>query len=67
MIANPIRTEQGVRAEFWRAHSQFRRLYDLNRRQNQYPCDVRCAFCDFVDMLAREGRITEALASKVTL
>jgi hypothetical protein len=32
-----------------------------------YVCDTRCAFADFVDRLARNSNISEALASKVTL
>jgi hypothetical protein len=37
------------------------------KRQNQLPTDVRCAFVDFVDHLAREGAISEALAARATL
>ena len=37
------------------------------KSQNDLPTDVRVAFVDFVDHLAREGTISEALASRVTL
>ena len=37
------------------------------KRQNQLPCDVRAAFVDFVDSLARDGSISESLADRVTL
>jgi hypothetical protein len=37
------------------------------KTQNQLPTDVRCAFVDFVDDLARNGDISEALAQRVTL
>ncbi len=35
--------------------------------QNDYPNDVRMAFVDYVDSLARNGEISEALAQKATL
>ncbi len=37
------------------------------KSQNQLPTDVRCAFVDFVDNLARDQQISEALAQRVTL
>lgn len=57
-------TIAAVRAAFWNAHP------DLERRpgrQNRQTCDTRCAFVDFVDELARAGRITGKLAERVTL
>ena len=38
-----------------------------SKRQNDQPCDTRCAFVDFVDSLARNGGISESLAARVTL
>ena len=35
--------------------------------QNRYDVTTRCAFCDFVDALQKEGHISEALADRVTL
>jgi hypothetical protein len=35
--------------------------------QNDLPCDVRCGFVEFVDSLARDGSISQALAQRVTL
>ena len=37
------------------------------KSHNQLPADVRCAFVDFVDHLARNGDISESLAQRVTL
>lgn len=37
------------------------------KSQNNLPANVRAAFVAFVDYLAREGTISEALASRVTL
>lgn len=36
-------------------------------RQNSYPCDIRSAWCDFVDGMARNGNISEALAQRAIL
>jgi len=45
--------------------------YQLRRESKlpdgTYKCDVRCAFVDFVDSLARDGAISERLAQSVTL
>lgn len=60
--------QQQIREAFWQTFCvngvprEFR-----GKRQNDLPTDVRCAFVDFVDHLAREGTISESLASRVTL
>jgi hypothetical protein len=61
-----MKTISEIRAAFWEAHPQFAHLY-RSWRQNQYPADVRCAFVDFVDQLARSGEITSKLAFRATL
>ncbi len=53
-----------VRQAFWNAHHFVRRA---GWTQNDYPTDVRVAFVDYVDYLARDGQISEALAQRVTL
>ena len=37
------------------------------KRQNDYPADVRMAWVDYVDMLARSGEISAKLSNRVTL
>jgi hypothetical protein len=59
-----MKTQAEVRDAFWEDHS-FVKV--PGKMQNDYPTDVRCAFVDYVDMLARDGLIDEALASRVTL
>ena len=67
-------TQKAIRAAFWAAHP------NLPRRRHRYGwsasdktaelvhhADTRVAFCDYVDMLARNGAITEALAQRTTL
>lgn len=59
-------TQRDVRAAFWdqwTGDACYRKSY----RQNQYSATVRCDFVDFVDGLQKDGRISEALAARVTL
>ncbi len=59
-------TQPQVRAAFWQglpAGSPWRK----RGKDGDYCTDCRCEFVDFVDMLARDGLISEALASRVTL
>ncbi len=65
MKTHDITTQAEVRAFFWETHTGFTRK--PGRTQNDYPCDIRMAFCDFVESLSRSGVISEALARKVTL
>jgi len=58
-------TQREIRAEFWRNNPQFKR--HAGWKQNQYPADVRQAFCDFVEHLNRSGMISDALAERTTL
>lgn len=69
-----LTTQKQVRAAFWESYpvwtlaDGFRGLRSRgNGKQNDYPPDTRCAFVDFVDMLARDGDISESLAQRVTL
>jgi hypothetical protein len=59
-------TQAQVRAAFWEAHPNASREM-VKGFERCYVCDTRCAFVDFVDHLARDGHISEALASRVTL
>ena len=59
-------TQNEVRAAFWNQLPDVSGYY-TSKRQNQQPCDVRCAFVDFVDHLAQDNQISEALAQRVTL
>jgi len=59
-------TQKQIRAAFWSTIKNSNQ-YDQTKRQNGQPADVRCAFVDFVDSLAKRGEISERLAEKVTL
>lgn len=60
-------TEGQVRRAFWQGNEHLRQHYKRGQRQNEYCATVRSEFVDFVDMLARDGFISESLAQRVTL
>ena len=63
-----MKTQTEIRDAFWltfNVEGKPRRFY--GKTQNELPADVRAAFVDFVDYLAREGTISESLAARVTL
>ena len=60
-------TQKQVRESFWNAFPQFKSEYKKTYTQNQYHTDIRCSFVDYVDMLAKDGVISEKLAQRVTL
>ena len=63
-----MKTQAHIRLACWRAASiETRGAFRPGKRQNAYPTDIRCAFVNYVDSLARSGEITAALAGRVTL
>lgn len=57
-------TEGQVRKAFWIGLEQFKRR---GWRQNDYSATIRSEFVEFVDMLQKNGHISESLAERVTL
>jgi hypothetical protein len=62
-----MKTITEVRRAFWEAHPKFKSEYRKSKRQNQYNATIRTSFVDFVDSIARDGQITQRLASRATL
>ncbi len=60
-------TQAIIRDGFWNAFPQFAPERRTRKRQNDYRADIRMSFVDYVDSLRRDGEISEALASRVTL
>lgn len=60
-----ITTQRQLRKEFWRYYPELKRI--PGKTQNEYPTDVRVAWCDFVERTYRAGQISEALADRATL
>lgn len=63
-MAYDFTTEAQVRNAFWIGLEQFKRR---GYRQNDYDATIRSEWCEFVDMLAKNEHISEALAQRVTL
>jgi len=63
-----LRTEAQARAAFWYEQPlRIARWRGWRREQNAYPCDVRVAWCEWVDAAERSGRMSADLAAKVVL
>lgn len=62
-------TASQVREQFWRDHSHLsrKRVRSYSGRGTMYVTDTRCAFVDYIDMLHRNGQISDALAQNITL
>jgi hypothetical protein len=62
-------TQKQIRSAFWKAHPDLprRKIPDYSGSGTMHFPDTRCAFSDFVDYLARDGQISDALAQRVTL
>ena len=63
--------QQQLRAAFWAEHDSFdhqaRAAGIRSKGQNAQCATVRCTWCDWIDSLARDGQISEALAQRATL
>lgn len=71
-----LTTQKQVRKAFWQAwrDGQFQGLHVTPRRITNYSgngkmhnTDTRFAFCDFVDMLNKNGELADGLVERVTL
>jgi hypothetical protein len=64
-------TQKQIRSSFWETFPKLK-AYALKsgtkiKPQNSQPVAIRTAFCDFVEMLASGGTISQELAGRVTL
>ena len=66
-----ITTQKELRKAFWQAYPSFdhqaRMAGIRSKSQNHHCATVRLTWCDFVDMMARDGQISDALAQRATL
>ncbi len=60
-------TQTQVRVAFWEAHPQYVSEFKASKRQDDYRVDIRVAFVDYVDMLQKDGTISDKLASRIIL
>jgi hypothetical protein len=67
----PMKTQTEIRRAFWSNHPELDKLArergTRSKRQNSQPTDIRVAFVDWVDSLAKDGQISAELAHNVTL
>ena len=63
--AFPVTSQAMLRAKFWAAHPQWTRC--VKKSQNDYPADIRMAWCDFVEQMNQDGQISEKLTYNATL
>ena len=63
--------QSALRRAFWKAQphyaEQAREAGILSKPQNYHCATVRCTFVDWIDALARDGTISQALADRATL
>ena len=66
-----ITTQKELRKAFWDAYPLFdhqaREAGIRSKSQNHHCATVRCTWGDFVDAMARDGQISDALAQRATL
>jgi hypothetical protein len=55
-----VTSQKEVRKQFWA-------WMDSIITEHMTDTDIRCSFVDFVDVMQKDGVISEALANKVTL
>ena len=64
-------TQKQIRSAFWAAHpdhEEYARKWEIKTApQNRHNTETRMAFVDFVDSLAKSGRIADKLAQRATL
>ena len=59
-------TQKQVRLAFWNSRN-YAGFEGHKVRQNAYNATIRSEWVDFVDYLARDNQISEALATRITL
>lgn len=67
-----LTTQRDVRDAFWRECLGLpgvtrRRIPSYSGSGTMHTTDTRCAFADWLDACARDGRVSQALARRVTL
>ena len=66
-----ITTQKALRAAFWDAYPSFdhqaRMAGIRSKSQNHHCATVRSEWVEFVDAMARDGQISDALAQRATL
>ena len=65
---NQINSARAARAAFLaELQPALRKQYRKGLPQNRQCCDIRTAWCEWIDAAAKSGRISEHLANTATL
>ena len=56
-----------VRNLFFETFPQYKSERRARKSQNEYSCNCRCDFVDFVDFLMKDGKISERTADNISL
>lgn len=59
--------QRDLRAAFWDTFPNLSRKRIGPPEHRSYTTDTRCAFVDWLDMLHRDGSVSDALAQRATL
>jgi hypothetical protein len=64
-----ITTQRELRRMFWAQHPALQRKKITNYSGNgtMYVTDTRCAWCDWIDSLSKDGAISQELAGRAEL
>jgi hypothetical protein len=64
-----ITNQRELRRVFWQEHPNLQRKKIRNYSGNgtMHVTDTRCAWCDWVDAMSKDGAISEDLAQRATL
>ena len=64
-----ITNQREIRREFWKTFPKLQRKKITNYSGNgkMHVTDTRVTFCDWLDMLSKNGDISEELAERATL
>lgn len=70
-----ITNQRDLCRAFWEAHTPSpaglnvtrRRIKNYSGNGKMHNTDTRCTFCDWVDMLSKDGTISQELAQRATL
>ncbi|NLG01738.1 MAG: hypothetical protein GX565_16535 [Lentisphaerae bacterium] len=67
-VTNQINSARAARAAFLaEIQPALRKQYHKGLPQNRQCCDIRTAWCDWIDTAAKSGRIPEHLANTAIL
>ena len=68
-MKHQITTQRELRRLFWLEypHLSRRKITNYSGNGKMHVTDTRCAWCDWLDYVSRDGLISESLAGRATL